>query len=115
MSTVSHALIAAAIFPVCPTISGLAKFKHIKSAERLLISFTIESFTSTALISGCRSYVATFGEGHKILFSFLKGSSLPPLKKKVTCGYFSVSAILIWLLLFFSSISPKVSLIFSES
>jgi hypothetical protein len=37
--------------------------------------------------------VATFGDGTRILLSPLNGASLPPLKKKVTCGYFSVSAI----------------------
>ena len=39
--------------------------------------------------------VETFGEGIRILFSLLNFFSLPPEKKKVTCGYFSVSAILI--------------------
>ena len=34
--------------------------------------------------------MATFGEGAIILFSPSKGISRPPLKKKVTCGYFSV-------------------------
>ena len=35
-------------------------------------------------ISGCKSYVATFGEGINSLSSPLFGSSTPPLKKNVT-------------------------------
>ena len=84
LSTVSQAFIAALILPVCPTISGLAKFKHIKSADSSSISFIIDSVISFALISGFKSYVATFGDGHKILISFSNGFSLPPLKKNVT-------------------------------
>ena len=76
-------------------MSGFAKFKQIKSDEFELISGIIASLISKALISGFKSYVATFGEGHIILISSLKGDSFPPLKKNVTWGYFSVSAILI--------------------
>jgi hypothetical protein len=35
----------------------------------------------------------TDGEGIKTLVSFNIGSSTPPLKKNVTCAYFSVSAV----------------------
>ena len=47
--------------------------------------------TPLAFILGCKSYVATFGEGTMTLSSPGHASSTPPLKKKVTCAYFSVS------------------------
>jgi len=40
--------------------------------------------------------VATFGLGTRMRISPTLGSSLPPLRKNVTCAYFSVSAIWIW-------------------
>ena len=94
MSTASTAFIAASIFPVCPTISVFAKFNIMLSYFLEFIASTTFSVTSYALISGCKSYVATFGEFTKILSSPGYGSSLPPLKKNVTWAYFSVSAIL---------------------
>ena len=46
-----------------------------------------------ARISGARSYVATVrSEGMSSRSSSCKMSSRPPLKKYVTCAYFSVSA-----------------------
>ena len=42
------------------------------------------SATPPTLISGCRSYVATFGEGTSCLSSRSNAASQPPLKKKVT-------------------------------
>ena len=50
------------------------------------------SVTPGALISGWRSYVATFGLGTRIRSSFGNGASRPPFRKYVTCAYFSVSA-----------------------
>ena len=48
---------------------------------------------SSALISGFRSYVVTSrGDGTRIRSSPSWGGSRPPLKKYVTCAYFSVSA-----------------------
>lgn len=49
------------------------------------------SATPPTLISGCRSYVATLGEGTSCLSSRSNAASQPPLKKKVTWAYFSVS------------------------
>ena len=49
------------------------------------------SATAPTLISGCRSYVATLGEGTSCLSSRSNAISRPPLKKKVTWAYFSVS------------------------
>ena len=63
--------------------------------------------TVGALISGFKSYVATFGEGTKILSSPAYGSSTPPLKKNVTCAYFSVSAIRSWVKPALLIISPS--------
>ena len=84
LSTVSTALTAASITPVCPTISGLAKFTTMKSyLSSSIFSITFAS-NSGADISGCKSYVATFGEGINSLSSPLFGSSTPPLKKNVT-------------------------------
>lgn len=47
--------------------------------------------TPWALISGCKSYVATLGEGTMNLVSPSNCFSTPPLKKNVTWAYFSVS------------------------
>ena len=82
----------AGYMPVCPTISPFAKFTTIKSYLSSFIAFTSLSFTSYALISGLRSYVATFGDGTKMRSSPSNGASRPPLKKNVTWAYFSVSA-----------------------
>ena len=54
------------------------------------------SVTPGALISGWRSYVATFGLGTRIRSSFGNGASRPPFRKYVTCAYFSVSATWSW-------------------
>ena len=83
-STFSTAFISALTFPVWPTISGLAKLTQIKSGFSLVIASKAKPQTSSALISGCKSYVATLGDGAKCLVSPIKGCSLPPLKKKVT-------------------------------
>ena len=53
---------------------------------------TSASVTPAALISGWRSYVATFGLGTRTRSSLGNGASRPPLRKYVTCAYFSVSA-----------------------
>ena len=81
------------MIPVCPTISGLAKLVIITSYFPERIASVNFWHTSGALISGW-SYVATFGDLTRILSSPSFGSSTPPLKKNVTCAYFSVSAIL---------------------
>ena len=93
LSVVSIALTAASYTPVCPTISGLAKLFIINGKFPLLISSATFSATSIADISGLRSYVATFGESIKSRCSSSNCFSTPPLKKKVTCAYFSVSNI----------------------
>ena len=92
-STVSIAFTAALILPVCPTISGFAKFITINAYFPLLIALEQLIVNSLADISGAKSYVATLGEGIKCLSSPSEGISTPPLKKYVTCGYFSVSAV----------------------
>ena len=56
----------------------------------LTISATL-SATPWAFISGCWSYVGTLGEGTISRCSFSNCFSTPPLKKKVTWAYFSVS------------------------
>ena len=66
------------------------------------------SVTSGALISGCKSYVATAGELTKIRCSPSNSASRPPLKKKVTCAYFSVSAMRSWVLPCDCKYSPNV-------
>ena len=111
VSTASIALIAAFSTPVCPTISGFAKLIMITSYFSDLIASTNLSHTSNALISGCKSYVATFGDFTKIRSSPLFGSSTPPLKKNVTCAYFSVSAILACVISFTARNSPNVFVI----
>ncbi len=54
-----------------------------------------DSHTSTATpcadISGFKSYVATFGDATSLRSSSGNCVSEPPLKKNVTCAYFSVS------------------------
>ena len=76
-----------------------------------LMASTIFSHTFGALISGFWSYVATsLGEGTRILSSPSFGSSTPPLKKNVTCAYFSVSAILACFILWAARYSPNVFL-----
>src|SRR6267154_1148311 len=57
------------------------------------MAFTTVSVIPAADISGLRSYVATLGDGTRILSSPPNGFSTPPLKKYVTCAYFSVSAV----------------------
>ena len=92
-STASTAVIAAVSTPVCPTMSGLAKLTRMKSNLSDWTAFTTASATPAADISGLWSYVATsFGEGIIARSSPGKASSRPPLKKYVTCAYFSVSA-----------------------
>ena len=52
--------------PVWPTMSGLAKLATSRSKLPDSIPATSASVTPAALISGCRSYVATFGLGTRI-------------------------------------------------
>ena len=52
--------------------------------------------------------MATFGELIRMRSSPLNGSSTPPLKKNVTCAYFSVSEMRSCVLSFFAIHSPKV-------
>ena len=101
-------MIAAGKLPVCPTISGFAKFNIIALYLSAFIASTAFSVTSYALISGCKSYVATFGDGTNILSSPGYCFSSPPLKKNVTCAYFSVSAIRSCVIPFLLITSPKV-------
>ena len=54
---------------------------------------------------------STFGDFTRILSSPWFGSSTPPLKKKVTWAYFSVSAILAWVFPLAARNSPKVFVI----
>ena len=54
-STVSTAFITASHTPVCPTISALAKLRQMKSAFLALISGSMASVRSFALIWGFRS------------------------------------------------------------
>ena len=92
-STVSTAFTAASRTPVWPTISQFAKLQTIISYLSLFIASTHFSATAAALISGMRSYVGNcFGDGTRHLSSPSQGFSTPPLKKNVTCAYFSVSA-----------------------
>ena len=55
LSTVSMAFIAAAILPVCPTISGLAKFITTKEYCPVFIAFEQLIVNSSADISGAIS------------------------------------------------------------
>ncbi len=91
-STVSTAFIAASKLPVCPTISPLAKLTTTNPYSSS-IALSTASATSSALICGFSSYVFTFGLCINTLVSFGYGVSTPPLRKKVTCAYFSVSAV----------------------
>ena len=92
-STVSIASTAAAITPVWPTMSGLAKLMIAKRKSSSCQARTNASVASGALIAGLRSYVGTSrGEGTSSRRSPSSGRSFPPPKKYVTCGYFSVSA-----------------------
>src|SRR5438045_3117810 len=65
----------------------------MKSCSRAAIASHSTSVMPGALISGARSYVATFWLGTRRRSSPGKGVSMPPLKKYVTCAYFSVSAV----------------------
>src|SRR6059058_1860558 len=65
----------------------------MKSCSRFSIDEHSTSVTPAALISGMRSYVATFWLGTSSRSSCGNGVSTPPLKKYVTCAYFSVSAV----------------------
>uniref|UniRef100_A0A6B0UE58 Putative secreted protein n=1 Tax=Ixodes ricinus TaxID=34613 RepID=A0A6B0UE58_IXORI len=91
-SVASTALTAASYTPVCPTMSGGAKLHMTKGCFFAWTTLTISSATPLLLISGKRSYVATLGEGTMHRSSSAKAFSWPPLKKKVTWAYFSVSA-----------------------
>ncbi len=73
-------------------MSGGAKLHMTNSNSSLLTISATLSATPCTLISGCLSYVATLGEA--IISRCSPGNcfSTPPLKKKVTWAYFSVSA-----------------------
>src|SRR3954469_18537825 len=74
-------------------MSALAKLMIAKAGSSERQCSTKASVASGALISGLWSYVGTSrGEGTSSRTSPGYGSSSPPLKKYVTCGYFSVSA-----------------------
>ena len=73
----------------CP---GLAMFMMMTSYFFESIASTTLSVSSNTDISGFRSYVATFGDGTSMRSSPSNCVSEPPLKKNVTCAYFSVSA-----------------------
>ncbi len=73
-------------------MSALAKFTMITSNAVSFTAFTTASAIPAADISGARSYVATFCDGTSTRSSPPNGFSMPPLKKYVTCAYFSVSA-----------------------
>src|SRR3954465_4442563 len=64
----------------------------MKSYRPDRIAPTSASVTPAALLSGWRSYVATFGLDTSLRSSPGHGASTPPLKKYVTWAYFSVSA-----------------------
>ena len=107
-STVSTALIAAASTPVWPTISGFAKLMMITSYFQiwspLQVSHTFRC-THLRLHIVCRNLR---GISQGILSSPLFGSSTPPLKKNVTCAYFSVSAIRACVISWAARYSPNV-------
>src|SRR5260370_42107842 len=74
-------------------MSGFAKFTRTKSYLPLEMASSAGSATARAAISGFLSYVATsLGDANIFRSSPSKASSRPPLKKYVTCAYFSVSA-----------------------
>src|SRR5215218_204983 len=92
-STVSIAVTAAGITPVWPTMSALAKLMMPKRGWSSCQARTNAAAASGALIWGLWSYVGTSrGEATSSRRSPAYGVSSPPLKKYVTCGYFSVSA-----------------------
>src|SRR3954469_15949214 len=78
-------------------MSALAKLMIAKAGSSERQCSTKASVASGALISGLWSYVGTSrGDGTSSRTSPGYGSSTPPLKKYVTCGYFSVSATCSW-------------------
>ena len=92
-STVSIAVTAAGITPVWPTMSAFAKLMMPKRGSSSCHARTNAAAASGALICGLWSYVGTSrGEATSSRRSPAYGVSSPPLKKYVTCGYFSVSA-----------------------
>src|ERR1700679_617827 len=93
VSTVCTASTAAGITPVCPTMSALAKLMIPNRGAAAFHDSANAAAASTALIDGLKSYVGTSrGDGTSSRSSPSYGVSSPPLKKYVTCGYFSVSA-----------------------
>ena len=85
-------LTTAGITPVCPTMSGFAKLTTQKAYPSGSAA-TTSSATPAADISGFSSYPATSrGDGTSTRVSPSHSDSSPPLKKYVTCAYFSVSA-----------------------
>ena len=78
-----------------PSMSYHIRIRVINNNQIINISlyfWIARSVTSWALISGFKSYVATFGDGIKI---YLHGDREAQYRhlKKVTCAYFSVSAL----------------------
>ena len=65
-------------------MSGGAKLHMTKSYSSDLTTSATLSATLWTDISGCLSYVATFGDGIMCLSSCSNCFSTPPLKKKVT-------------------------------
>ncbi len=74
-----------------PTMSGGAKLHMMNSCLAARTTCATFSATPCTLILGCLSYVATLGEAIRWRSSFSNWFSTPPLKKNVTCAYFSVS------------------------
>lgn len=93
------------------TMSGGAKL-HITnsclSSRRTSATLFATSWTD---MCGCLSYVATFGDGMRCRSSLSNCFSTPPLKKNVTCAYFSVSAMCACLTPFFASHSASTFVI----
>src|SRR4051794_1892694 len=78
-------------------MSALAKLMIANTGASERPCSTNASVASGALISGLWSYVGTSrGDGTSSRTSPGYGCSSPPLKKYVTCGYFSVSATCSW-------------------
>ena len=92
-STASTARTVGSILPEWPTMSALAKFITITSKSRLLDGVdhdARDAFRAHLAASDRRSRPSATRPSRAPRRR--KGFSLPPLKKYVTCAYFSVSA-----------------------
>ena len=67
-----------------------------------------EHMPDTEQLQALADFYKVFGDFTRILSSPSFGSSIPPLKKNVTCAYFSVSAILSCAKPCFDIYSPNV-------